>query len=115
MLFLSIVPIYLMLTVSFKNPLQYQHERWNVSLPLRVRNYVAVWDMIGDYFMNTAFVAVNSESLRVLSVGLYLLRADTLGAGWGPLFAGYTIASIPLAVLFSPWASFTWKGWLNQA
>lgn len=48
MLFLSIVPIYLMLTVSFKNPIQYQHEHWNVSLPLRVRNYVAAWDMSGQ-------------------------------------------------------------------
>ena len=248
-LFLSIVPIYLMLTVSFKNPIQYQHERWTVSLPLRVRNYVAAWEMIGGYFWNTLFVAVvgfvgmallsmiaayvfarmrfpfrqhlyyaiialllvpwvlsfvpafmvynefglintywalivprivngsvfgifllrtffaglpeeifeaaridgagiwsllgritlpmslpiiatlavldfinawndflwpfvavNSESRRVLSVGLYLLRSDTLGAGWGPLFAGYTIASIPLAVLFFALGKFYVEG-----
>lgn len=85
-----------------------------MSLPiiatLAVLDFINAWN---DFLW--PFVAVNSESLRVLSVGLYLLRADTLGAGWGPLFAGYTNASIPLAVLFSPWASFTWKGWLNQA
>ncbi|MCY3660386.1 MAG: hypothetical protein OXG36_15385 [Caldilineaceae bacterium] len=33
-------------------------------------------------------------------MGLYLLQADTAGVGLGPVFSGYTIASIPLAILF---------------
>ena len=48
LLLLSVIPIYLMLVVSFKNPLQYLHERWVISLPLRIRNYVAAWDMVGS-------------------------------------------------------------------
>ena len=239
LLVLSALPIYLMLVVSFKNPLQYQHERWTVSFPLRITNYAAAWDMIGHYIWNTAFVAVvgfvgmavlsvigayvfarmrfpfreplyvavialllvpwvlsfvpayvvyndygfvntywaliiprivggsifgifflrayfaglpeelfeaarmdganlfdliwritlplsmpilatlavlefvnawndflwpfvaaNTNELRVISVGLYFLSVDSVGAGLGPLFAGYVIASIPLAIVF---------------
>ncbi|MXZ24339.1 MAG: carbohydrate ABC transporter permease [Caldilineaceae bacterium SB0665_bin_21] len=239
MLFLSIIPVYLMVVVSFKNPLQYLHERWTVSFPLRILNYMAAWEQIGSYILNTffvalvgfagmvvlstvsayvfarmrfpfrehiyyaiialllvpwvlsfvpaymvytqfglvdtywalivprivngsifgifllraffaglpeeifeaaridgagsfaliwhitipmstgilatlavldfigawndflwPFVAISSKSKRVISVGLYLLQADTAGAGLGPLFSGYTIASIPLAILF---------------
>lgn len=249
MLLLSVIPIYLMLVVSFKNPLQYLHERWVVSLPLRIRNYVAAWDMIGPYILNTFFVAIvgfvgmaslsiisayvfarmrfpfrehlyyaiialllipwvlsfvpaymvyndfglidtywaliiprivngsifgifllraffaglpeetfeaaridgaghwslifritipmsltviatlavldfinawndflwpfvsiSSQSRRVISVALYLLRTDTVGSGWGPLFAGYTIASIPLAILFFALGKFYIEG-----
>ncbi len=249
LLFLSVIPIYLMVVVSFKNPLQYLHERWVISLPLRIRNYVAAWDMIGPYMWNTFFVAIvgflgmaslsilsayvfarmrfpfrehlyyaiialllipwvlsfvpaymvyndfglidtywaliiprivngsifgifllraffaglpeetfeaaridgaghwslifritipmsltviatlavldfinawndflwpfvsiSSESRRVISVALYLLRTDTVGSGWDPLFAGYTIASIPLAILFFALGKFYIEG-----
>ncbi len=249
LLLLSVIPIYLMLVVSFKNPLQYLHERWVISLPLRIRNYDAAWDMIGTYIWNTFFVAIvgflgmaglsivsayvfarmrfpfreqlyyaiialllvpwvlsfvpaymvyndfglidtywallvprivngsifgifllraffaglpeeifeaarmdgaghwsliwritipmslaviatlavldfigawndflwpfvsiSSETRRVISVALYLLRTDTVGSGWGPLFAGYTIASIPLAILFFALGKFYVEG-----
>ena len=80
-----------------------------MSLPiiatLAVFDFINAWN---DFLW--PFVAMNSESLRVLSVGLYLLRADTLGAGGGPLFAGYTIASIPLAVLFFALGKFCVEG-----
>ena len=249
LLLLSVIPIYLMLVVSFKHPLQYLHERWVISLPLRIRNYVAAWDMIGSYIWNTFFVAIvgflgmaslstvsayvfarmrfpfrehlfyaiialllvpwvlsfvpaymvyndfglidtywaliiprivngsifgifllraffaglpeeifeaaridgaghwplifhitipmsmtviatlavldfinawndflwpfvsiSSESRRMISVALYLLQSDTSGSGWGPLFAGYTIASIPLAILFFALGKFYIEG-----
>ncbi len=249
LLLLSVIPIYLMLVVSFKNPLQYLHERWVISLPLRIRNYDAAWDMIGTYIWNTffvaivgflgmaglsivsayvfarlrfpfreqlyyavialllvpwvlsfvpaymvyndfglidtywalivprivngsifgifllraffaglpeeifeaarmdgaghwsliwritipmslaviatlavldfigawndflwPFVAISSETRRMISVALYLLQADTVGSGWGPLFAGYTIASIPLAILFFALGKFYVEG-----
>lgn len=249
LLLLSVVPVYLMLTVSFKNPLQYQHARWIVSFPLRIGNYAAAWERIGGYIRNTLivavagflgmvtlstiaafvfarmrfpfreqlysiiiallivpwvlsfipaymvysrlgladtrwalilpriaggsvfgifllrtffqglpeevfeaaridgastldlivritlpmampiiatlavldfinawndflwpFVAVRSEDLRVISVGLYLLSSDTAGSGWGQLFAGYTIASVPLAILFFALGKFYVEG-----
>jgi ABC-type glycerol-3-phosphate transport system permease component len=53
----ALIPIYLMIVVSFKNPLQYLHERWTVSLPLRLGNYSAAWDVVHQYMGNTLFVA----------------------------------------------------------
>jgi len=249
LLLVSLVPVYLLLVVSFKNPLQYQHDRWVVTLPLRIRNYAAAWEQISLYMRNTflvavvgfvgravlstiggyvfarmrfpfrnqiyaaiiallivpwsisfvpaymvyahfglddtfwaltlprivggsvfgifllrtfferlpeelfeaaridgagifdlivrialplsastiatlgildfiqawndflwPFVATRSESLRVISVGLYLLRSDTAGAGWGSLFAGYVISSVPLAILFFALGKFYVEG-----
>ena len=69
LLLLSMLPVYLMVTVSFKNPLQYQHERWLVSLPLRVGNYSAAWSIIGSYMWNTLWVAVvGFAGMLILSV-----------------------------------------------
>lgn len=249
LLLLSVVPIYLMLTVSFKNELQYQHERWSVSLPLRIRNYVAAWERVGRYIFNTLivavagflgmatlstiggfafarmrfpfrsqlygliivllivpwvlsfipaymiyadfglletrwalilpriaggsvfgifllrtffatlpdeifeaaridgasnldliwritlpmslpilatlavlefigawndflwpFVAVKGENLRVISVALVFMQADTAGSGWGQLFAAYVLASLPLAILFFALGKFYVEG-----
>lgn len=58
LLLISMLPVYLMLVVSFKNPLQYQHERWLVSFPVRVGNYTAAWSIISSYIWNTLWVAV---------------------------------------------------------
>lgn len=54
---LALFPFYFMLTISFKNPIQFMHERWTVSLPLRVGNYGAAWDGVASYMGNTLFVA----------------------------------------------------------
>ncbi len=56
-LILALVPIYLMLVVSFKNPLQFMHERWVPSHPLRLGNYGAAWLVVNEYIVNTVFVA----------------------------------------------------------
>ncbi len=58
MLLLSLIPTYLLITWSFKNGLQYRWERWAISFPLRWRNYVAAWDIVGDYMINTIIVAI---------------------------------------------------------
>ena len=75
LLLLSVIPIYLMLVVSFKNPLQYLHERWVISLPLRIHNYVAAWDMIGSYIWNTFYVAIvgflGMASLSIVSAYVF--------------------------------------------
>ena len=62
---------------------------------LAVLDFIGAWN---DFLW--PFVAISSKSKRVISVGLYLLQADTAGVGLGPAFSGYTIASIPLAILF---------------
>lgn len=76
---------------------------WHITIPMStgILATLAVLDFIGawnDFLW--PFVAISSKSKRVISVGLYLLQADTAGVGLGPAFSGYTIASIPLAILF---------------
>jgi multiple sugar transport system permease protein len=58
LILLSLVPIYLMLTISVKTALQYQHERWTISFPMRFSNYSAAWDILGPYIINTIAVAI---------------------------------------------------------
>ena len=58
MIVTSLIPVYLMISISFKNPIQYQHERWLLSFPLRLGNYAAAWDIVAPYLVNTLIVAV---------------------------------------------------------
>lgn len=53
-----------------------------------------VWD---NYFWPS--LTITSDNLRTLPVGLAYFSGNQ-GTEWGPLFAGYTIASVPLVVLF---------------
>ncbi|MCC6801403.1 MAG: carbohydrate ABC transporter permease [Anaerolineae bacterium] len=62
----------MMISISFKNPIQYQHERWLLSFPLRLGNYAAAWDIVAPYLVNTLIVAV------IGFVGVVIL--STLGA-----------------------------------
>jgi ABC-type glycerol-3-phosphate transport system permease component len=57
-LILSLIPVYLMIEMSFKNDIQYRWERWFFSLPLRLNNYPSAWEILGRYMLNTVFVAV---------------------------------------------------------
>jgi ABC-type glycerol-3-phosphate transport system permease component len=42
LLLLTLIPIYLMVEVSFKNPIQYLYQRWVPSFPLRLGNYALI-------------------------------------------------------------------------
>jgi ABC-type glycerol-3-phosphate transport system permease component len=69
LILLSLLPIYLTLTISVKTSLQYQHERWSVSFPMRLSNYVAAWEILGTYILNTIAVAlIGFAGVLVLSV-----------------------------------------------
>lgn len=76
-----------------------------VIATLAVLDFINAWN---DFLW--PFVSISSESRRMISVALYLLQSDTSGSGWGPLFAGYTIASIPLAILFFALGKFYIEG-----
>ncbi len=58
LLSVSLIPIYLMIVVSFKSPIQFNVQRWGISLPLRLGNYAAAWAVVQPYMLNTIFVAV---------------------------------------------------------
>src|SRR4051812_35194597 len=38
-LLLSVAPVYILVNISLKNPLQYEYDRWAISFPLRFSNY----------------------------------------------------------------------------
>lgn len=68
-LFLSIAPIYILVSISLKNPLQYEYDRWAISFPLRFSNYRTELAVVGPYLVNTVFVAVvNCAGVIVLSL-----------------------------------------------
>jgi len=76
---------------------------WRVGVPLckpvlatlAIINILGTWnDLIWPY------VATSNPSLRTLTVGLMFFRGEYY-TNWGPLFAGYVLASIPLFGLFA--------------
>jgi len=94
----SLLPIYLMLTISFKTPLQYQHERWNVSFPLRLTNFNSAWQILGPYIINTVIVAViGFAGVLVLSIIGGYVFARLRFPFKGPIY--YSI----IALLMVPW------------
>jgi ABC-type glycerol-3-phosphate transport system permease component len=57
LLILSLVPIYLMISISFKNPIQYTTDRWALTFPFRLGNYSAALQVVKAYIYNTVYVA----------------------------------------------------------
>lgn len=70
-----------------------------LSLPVigtvALLNVISVWN---DFFW--PLLTVTDNNLRTISVGLSFFQGQN-AAQWGPLFAGYTLASIPLLLLFT--------------
>lgn len=74
----------------------------NIMLPLSLPvigtvallNLIAVWN---DFFW--PLLTISDNGLRNVSVGLSFFQGQN-ATQWGPLFAGYTLASLPLLVLF---------------
>ena len=75
---------------------------YRVALPLSkgilgtlaILRFTGVWnDLIWP------LIAVNDETHRTITVGLYFFQSGTL-TQYGAMFAGYFIASIPLLILF---------------
>lgn len=56
---------------------------------------IAVWN---DFFW--PFLTVTDDSMRIVSTGLTFFQGRN-ATNWGPLFAGYVIASLPLLLLFT--------------
>lgn len=59
-------------------------------------NFMNIWN---EYIW--PLVTVTNPKLFPITVGLVVFQSRYAGsAAWGPLFAGYTIASIPIVILF---------------
>lgn len=58
-------------------------------------NVQGVWN---DFFW--PLLTISENDLRTMSVGLLFFQGGQSGTEFGPLFAGYLIASLPLLLLF---------------
>ena len=71
-----------------------------LSLPglatLAVLNFITTWNS----FL-WPLTVITDKAKQVVSVGLYMLRIGAGTANWGPLFASYVIASLPLVIVFA--------------
>ena len=104
MLLLSLIPIYLMISISFKNPIQYQHERWIISFPLRLTNYAAAWDIVSPYLINTIIVAViGFIGVGILSVlGAYVFAQMEFPFKEALYYAIILLLMVPWVISFIP-------------
>ncbi len=79
------------------------HAFWNIAVPLSMPiistiamiTFLNAWN---DYVWPS--VVISSNSLRTITIGLAFFQGEFLTM-WGPLFAGYVIASIPLLIIFA--------------
>lgn len=75
---------------------------FSIMLPLSLPivgtvGLVTVINVWNDYFW--PLLTITDDSLRTVPVGLSFFQGQNL-TEWGPLFAGYTISSLPLLLLF---------------
>jgi ABC-type glycerol-3-phosphate transport system permease component len=75
---------------------------WRIGLPLTrpILATVAIMQVLSswnDYVW--PFLVVQDDSLKTLVVGLVIFQGRFY-TNWGPLMAGYTLASLPLLLLF---------------
>ena len=66
---LSLLPFAILLVLSFKSNVQFEHERWTFSWPLHPENYTAAWSVINTYILNSIIISSGS------AVGVVLLSA----------------------------------------
>ena len=101
---LALFPIYLMILVSFKNPLQFIHERWWITFPLRLSNYEAAWQIVYPYILNTLFVAgVGLVGVLLISLVGGHVFARMRFPFKGPLYACVLVLlAVPWVLSFVP-------------
>ena len=104
LLALSLLPTLIMLSLSFKNGLQYRWERWNVSLPLRGSNYLAAWEVIDSFMWNTVIVAVvGLAGVLVLSlIGGYVFARMRFPMREPLYYAIIALLMVPWVLSFIP-------------
>jgi ABC-type glycerol-3-phosphate transport system permease component len=77
---------------------------WRVALPLSwpILVTLAILHLVGSYndFI-WPLITITSPSVQVVSVGLTQFTSQYGVTDWGPRMAAYTIATIPLVILFT--------------
>jgi len=85
LLALTFYPAVAMLIFSFKNPLQWDDNRWLMTFPLRWQNYATAWDSVSHYLFNTVIIAA------VSTVGMVALSSLTAFVFARMRFLGRTV------------------------
>jgi ABC-type glycerol-3-phosphate transport system permease component len=104
LLLLSLIPTVIMINLSFKNGLQYRWDRWILSLPLRGSNYLAAWDVIDAYMLNTVIVAaVGLAGVLILSlIGGYVFARMRFPLREPLYYAIIALLMVPWVLSFIP-------------
>ncbi len=104
LLIATLLPIYLMVSISVKNPLQFQYERWTPSFPMRLGNYSAAWSVVSTYVWNTLLVAVvGFLGMLVLSIiGGYVFARMRFPLREPLFFAIISLLAVPWVISFVP-------------
>jgi multiple sugar transport system permease protein/raffinose/stachyose/melibiose transport system permease protein len=75
---------------------------WTIAVPLSqsILGVVAIMNILGTWNdLIWPLVILSDRTMYTLTLGLWAFRGEYWN-NWGPLFAGYVIASIPLLLLF---------------
>jgi len=104
LLLVSLLPVYLMIAISVKTPLQFQYERWTVSIPMRLSNYDAAWATVASYIWNTLLVAiVGFVGMLLLSIiGGYVFARMRFPLREPLYFAIISLLAVPWVISFVP-------------
>lgn len=79
------------------------HILWHIVVPLSkpIIATLAVLNILGTWNdIVWPIIVISKDNMKTLAIGLLSLREVFYNIAWGPLFAGYVIASIPLIILF---------------
>lgn len=67
---ISVLPIWFLLVIMMKNRYQFDINRWGLTLPFRLGNFVSAWEIVRSYMWNTLLVAIVGV-LGVLAMSLF--------------------------------------------
>jgi len=90
---------------------------FNVALPLAkpVLGIVAIMNVTGTWNdLLWPLVAISEDRYRTITIGLAFFRGEYY-TQWGPLFAGYVLAAVPLIALFAFTARYFVEGMVSGA
>jgi ABC-type glycerol-3-phosphate transport system permease component len=97
---------------------------WRICLPLSypVLGTLAIMNIVGTWnSFIWPLVTIQNDNLQVITVGLYRLTQSLTStasgdtAVYGPLFAGYVLASLPLFLLFLFTSKYYIEGLMSSA
>jgi len=100
----TLFPIFVMLSISFKDFFQYTSSPLAPRLPLHWENYQAAWDVMARYYVNNLVVIGSSTALSLLigSLAAYTLARYRFPGRQFVFFVILAVLAIPSVVILVP-------------